>query len=337
MVIKISLQDQIMNFLQSIKTIKGVEHCVLTQRDGNPIQSVGIWLSKNEVFNVSASTSAIYNCGLQIHQNNLKYILIEGNRSKILISPLKNTDNPTLERVIEAQGLQNQENEFFIALSTHPQVNLGGVMVKTKQSLLEIKKALILSGESFKPPLRHYDQSELEKIYQLFNAKDDLSKIDNLDLTSFNISDEINNNLQSTILDYGRQILDLQETYVAIDGGFVTAHIASNSEMNNNVDSRASMTYSIFSTSDKCAWFLKKMHIDSILLECQNDYQFINRAGNGILSTTVQKGRQKLGLLRLIIPRYAQKIGKIIEEGQKKQQFSDNVVNFKALFSELTL
>jgi predicted regulator of Ras-like GTPase activity (Roadblock/LC7/MglB family) len=337
MVNTISLQEQITNFLQGIKSIKGVEHCVLTQRDGNPIQSVGIWLSKNEVFNVSASTSAIYNCGLQIHKNNLKYILIEGNRAKILISPLKNTDNPTLKRIIEAQSLQNQEDDFFIALSTHPQVNLGGVMVKTKQSLMDIKKALILSGESFKPPLRHYDQSELEKIYLQFNAKDDLNKIDNLNLTSFNITDEINNNLQSTVQDYGKQILDLEEIYVAIDGGFVTTHITTNNELLYNVDSRASMTYSIFSTADKCAWFLKKMHIDSILLECQTNYQFINRAGNGILSTTILKGRQKLGLLRLIIPRYAQKIGKIIEEGQKQQNFSNNVIDIKSLFTELIL
>lgn len=317
--------------------IKGVEHCVLTQRDGNPIQSVGIWLSKNEVFSVSASTSAIYNCGLQLHNNDLKYILIEGNRAKIFLSPLKNTENPTIDRVMEAHGISGYDDEFFIAISTHPEVNLGGILLRTRQSLLDIKKALILSGESFKPPLRHYEQKELEMIYDLFNAKDDLSKAEALDVLSMNITEETNNSLQITLDDYAKQILDLRDTFITLFGGFVAAYYISDHNRAYLIDQKAAMSYSLFTTADKCAWFLKKMHIDSILLECQNEFQFINRIGNGIFSTTISKGRQKLGLLRLIIPRYSQKISKILEDNQKSIELKAPVLDFKSIFSELTL
>ena len=86
----ITLQDEIKKNLEIIKSTKGVENIVLTQRDGNPIQFSGVWLSKDEIFNVSAATAAIYNCGIALHQNDLKYILIEGKQAKILLSPLKN-------------------------------------------------------------------------------------------------------------------------------------------------------------------------------------------------------------------------------------------------------
>jgi predicted regulator of Ras-like GTPase activity (Roadblock/LC7/MglB family) len=336
-VVNITLQDQVNVLLQNIKTIKGVEHCVLTQRDGNPIQSAGIWLSKNEVFSVSASTSAIYNCGLQMHQDDLKYILIEGNRAKILLSPLKNTENPTIDRIMEAQGYKNQDDEFFIALSTHPEVNLGGVLVRTRQILVDIKKALILSGESFKPPLRNFDQSELEKIYDLFNAKDDLSKSDHLDLFSFSISPETSYNLESLLNEYSKQILDLKETFLTFDGGFIAASLCPDYNRLSRLDTSAIMSYSLFSTADKCAWFLKKMHIDSILLECQNEFQFINRVGNGIFSTSVAKGRQKLGLLRLIVPRYCQKMAKILENKRESVQARLPSLNLNTIFSELSM
>src|SRR6056297_2208540 len=129
--------------------MKGVENVVLTQRDGNPIQYSGIWISKDEIFNVSDLTSAIYNCALQLYKDELKYLLIEGKRAKILISPLKNYGSKTLNKIIKAQDLQGSNNEFFVAITARPNINLGGILLKTRQQLIEIKKALILSAESF--------------------------------------------------------------------------------------------------------------------------------------------------------------------------------------------
>ena len=75
------LNEQISHHLDQIRRIPGVENTVLTQRDGNPINSAGVWLSQDEVFNVSASLSAIYNSGLELHKTNLKKIIIEGPRA----------------------------------------------------------------------------------------------------------------------------------------------------------------------------------------------------------------------------------------------------------------
>ena len=138
---KMTLNDEIRMNLEKIRATKGVENAVLTQRDGNPIQYSGIWFSKSEIFSVSAATSAIYNCGLQLHKDQLKYILIEGNKAKILLTPLRNFGTATLNRILEAQNLSGNDDEFFIAITTKPTVNLGGIFLKTRQSLIDIKKA----------------------------------------------------------------------------------------------------------------------------------------------------------------------------------------------------
>ena len=72
---EISLINEVKKNLDIIRATKGVENVVLTQRDGNPIHHSGIWLSKEELFSISAATSAIYNCGLSLHQNKMSLVL----------------------------------------------------------------------------------------------------------------------------------------------------------------------------------------------------------------------------------------------------------------------
>jgi len=337
-VIDIPLQEEIKQQLEQIKLQKGVENIVLTQRDGNPIQANGIWLSKNEIFSVSAATSAIYNCGLQLHKNALKYILIEGQNAKILLTPLRNSDNPTLNKILEAQNLIGNDEEFFIAITTQPLVNLGGIFLKTKQILIEIKKTLILSGEPFKPPLRHYTEDELKKIYDDLNAKEDISHNEKMSSWNLGVNENIQNQLDTLLKELNNQTFDIIDSYISLDGGFVIASLSNQKNPDPfYIESNSSMTNTLFITADKCSWLLKHMHIDSILLECENHFQFINKVENGILSVSISKGRQKLGLLRLLIPRYSSKITQILNEIKREIPEKQENLSFKSLISELML
>ena len=127
MIIKMLLKEKIQIHLDQIKQLKGVENAVLTQRDGNPIQSTGVWFSKDEIFNVSSATSAIFNVGIHLHPEDLKYILIEGKKAKILIAPLNSPLHYSLNRILERQGILNNAHEFFIAITAQPNINLGGI------------------------------------------------------------------------------------------------------------------------------------------------------------------------------------------------------------------
>jgi predicted regulator of Ras-like GTPase activity (Roadblock/LC7/MglB family) len=272
-----------------------------------------------------------------LHKNNLRYILIEGQKAKILLTPLKNSENPTLNRIIEAQGLQGNDDEFFMAITTQPMVNLGGIFLKTRQALIDIKKSLIISGESFKPPLRHFSEDEMKKMLDSFNTIENLNHADKLDLISLSFSEKVCKDLNDVLKEFGSQVLDLISTFITIEGGHMIANFNNNSLDTFACESGASMSSSLFYTADKCAWFLRKMHIDSILLECDNYFQFVQKVENGIFSVLVAKGRQKLGLLRLILPRYCNKIAQLLQDAKKVENQKIPTCNFKSMFGELIL
>ncbi|MHA1339882.1 MAG: roadblock/LC7 domain-containing protein [Promethearchaeota archaeon] len=331
-----NLKDQISKHLTLIKNVKGVENVVLTQRDGNPLQSVGVWLSKNEIFNLTSATSAIYNLGMHLHSNNLKYILLEGKVAKILIAPLKNSMEDPLDRIMIRQGIQNKNEEFFIAISALPSVNLGSVFLQTKQCLREIKRDLILSGESFKPPLRTYNEEELKKVLASFNIKEDSDDSSKLDLYSFAFSSETLIKIENVLKKIAENVLDLNNVFITLSGGFLISKLEKNNDLNVPLEHYATMSYSLYSTSNRCAWLLKKMKINSILLECDSYFQFISELCDGIFSLKVSKGRQKLGLLRLLLPRYLKYLSMIIKEA-KTMNSSINMMEIKNMIGQIYL
>ena len=167
-----NLEEKVGIHLDQIKQLKGVENTVLTQRDGNPIQSSGVWFSKDEIFNVSSATSAIFNVGIHLHPKDLKYILIEGKKAKILIAPLNSPIHPSLNQILERQGIFDNKHEFFIAITAQPNTNLGGIFLQTGECLKNIKTTLITSGENFKPPLIQFDEQKIQNIIKGFNIKE---------------------------------------------------------------------------------------------------------------------------------------------------------------------
>ena len=331
------LNEEVKKHLTEIKRVKGVENCVLTQRDGNPIQSAGVWLSQDEMFRVCAATSAIYNCALELHGDRLKQILIEGQRAKILLVPLRNSDNKAINRIIEAQGLQSGDDEFYIAISAQPGINLGGIFLKVRRSLIEIKKALIMSGECFKPPLRQFSEEDLQGMYESMNLKENIEEQQIITSHSTALSNETSRKLFNLLSSYSAKIVDLKRAYLTMEGGFVVDSVIKKDPISaNRIDAEATMTYSLFSTSDQCAWFLKKMRVTTVLLECVDEFQFVFRVKNGIFSSLISKGVQRLGLLRMVIPNYIKALEKIMEENQGPEN-EIKLLDVKALFSELVM
>ena len=312
-----SLTEQIKIILEQIKMVKGVENTVLTQKDGNPIQSAGVWLSKDEIFGICAAASAIYNVGVHLHKSELKYILIEGKKSKILIAPLKdpNPNSPT-DRILQMQGLGEAIEDFFIAISTQPQINLGGIFLQTRESLIKIKKFLLTSGEKFLPPLREFNEKAVQNIISAFKVKEEISEKNTLSRNSFCISKEINDEINNILKNFVKNVSNLKNSIITINGGFILSFIERDPNKNLDIETEAAMSFSLFNTSDRCAWLLKKMHVESILLECENYFQFINRIEDGIFSSKISKGQQKIGLLRLILPQYIESIKKTLNKAR---------------------
>lgn len=267
----------------------------------------------------------------------MKYLLIEGQKAKIVLSPLKNFGTNTINRIIDAQNLPGNSNEFYVAITTQPRVNLGGILLKIRFALNEIKKALILSGESFKAPLRHFSETQLNNLMDSSKIKENIAQKDTVSYFSTNISSRIHHKLEYILQQFSSHILDLNFTFVALEGGFLLSEIEKNKNEHHNIEAIASMSQSLLSTSEQCSWLLKKMRVDSILIECTDSFQFINQIGQKFLfSTQVQKGRQKLGLLRLILPRYNLKIEEILRDIKYEEPIT-KLPNIESLFTELVI
>jgi predicted regulator of Ras-like GTPase activity (Roadblock/LC7/MglB family) len=330
------LKEKISIHLDQIKQLKGVENAVLTQRDGNPIQSTGVWFSKDEIFNVCSATSAIFNVGIHLHPEDLKYILIEGKKAKILIAPLNSPIHYSLNKILQQQGIFDSKHEFFIAITAQPYTNLGGIFLQTSECLKKIKTTLITSGESFKPPLIQFDDQKIQTIIESFNVKENENLTFRLSSYSLSLSENISIELRKTLNNFSVAFPDLKYAYITIEGGFIASKIQKGYDGAEEVlDSTSAMSYSLFQTANRCAWLLKKMNAESILLDCENTFQFIYGVGNAIFSTEIGKSRQKLGLIRLILPQFSNKIKNLVKQAFEIQEH--RTFDIKSLLGELVI
>ncbi len=331
-----NLNEKIKIYLDQIKQLRGVENAVLTQRDGNPIQSTGVWFSRDEIFNVCSATSAIFNVGIHLHPKDMKYILIEGKKAKILIAPLNSPLHNSLNKILEQQGIINDNHEFFIAITAQPNVNLGGIFLQTSECLKKIKTSLITSGESFKPPLIQFNNQKIQNIIKGFNVKENEDY--NLKITSFSLSfsENISLELKKVLNEFSLVIPDLKYAFISIEGGFIASKILRKPLLNRkNLDNISAMSYSVFQTANRCSWLLKKMNTERILIDCNNSFQFINGLGKAIFSTEIGKSRQKLGLLRLILPQFSKKIKYLIKKASEIQDHRS--FDIKRLLGDLVI
>ncbi|MFX1312381.1 MAG: roadblock/LC7 domain-containing protein [Promethearchaeota archaeon] len=331
-----NLKEKIGIHLDQIKQIKGVENAVLTQRDGNPIQSTGVWFSKDEIFNVSSATSTIFNVGIHLHPEDLKYILIEGKKAKILIAPLNSPIHNSLNKILELQNILDENHEFFIAITAQPNINLGGIFLQTNECLRKIKTSLITSGESFKPPLIEFNNQRIQTIIEGFKVKKDEEF--NLKISPFSLSfsKSISLQLKKVLNNISLTIPDLKYAFITIEGGFIASKLLKKIEMSSEkLDKISAMSYSLFQTANRCAWMLKKMNADRILLDCGNSFQFIEGLGKAVFSINIGKMRQKLGLIRLILPQFTKKVSKIIREASIIQEH--RTFDIKRMLGELII
>ena len=295
---------EIKKHLKTIKNIFGVENVVLTQRDGQPIESSGVWLSKNEIFGVCSSTSAIFNVAEMLHKNNLNYILIDGKRSKILITPIYLENNST--KIPEL----SKKAEFFIAITTRPQVNLGGIFIKMKKKLQIIGK--LISDSNY-----NKQESSSEKFIDTFTFKLDIN---------------ISNKIRDIVFDFSKNVPGVNLAVVALNGGYSLCKFSLDPLM----DSEGALPYSLFDTSRRIIWMLKKTDINNVLCDCANYNHFIYGLVKGsIFSTYIMKNNEKrLGLLRLMIPQYINNLQLYLQEASKK---SINSLDINQLLEELNI
>ncbi|MHA1269500.1 MAG: roadblock/LC7 domain-containing protein [Candidatus Helarchaeota archaeon] len=304
--------NSIRSSLNKIKSISGVENVVLTQRDGQPIESAGVWLSKNEIFGVCSIVSAVFNVAEQLHSNELNYLLIDGERAKILIAPLNFTKISGNGNYLNSYS----RSDYFLTITARLRVNLGAIMISMKDTLLSIARMIENSGEEFKPPLRSYDENELKRILSSFNVKEDNESEMTIESNNININENLSNKIRDCIFDFSRNVPGVKLVSVALSGGYPFLNISLDTI---NFQGEGALSYSLYDTSKRIINTLKKTHINNVLCECENYSHFIYGIKNGIFSTYISNGPKRLGLLRLLIPQYVNWLSEFMVEASKTE------------------
>jgi len=319
--------------LTKIKKIYGVENIVLSQRDGSPIESVGIWLNKEEIFGVCSSTAAIFNVAEHLHKNELNYILIDGLHNKILVAPLRNSGNSLISSKLNHQNSAKifvPNTEYFLTVTTKVKTNLGSIFVGMKTTLLSIQRTLENSGLEFKPPLRSFSENEVKTILESFSVKENDEIINNINTFSIKITPELSTKIRDSLFDYSKNVPGVRLACITLTGGYSLCKFS----LDPLLDSEGAMSFSLFDTSKRILYMLRKDMINSILCECTNYSHFIYDLSKGIFSTFISKGEKRLGLLRLLIPQYINQMNNYLKEADKS---SEDLLNVKQIFEELNI
>lgn len=323
--------QEVKRHLVNIKKIYGVENIVLSQRDGSPVESAGIWLSKNEIFGVCSSTAAIFNVAEHLHKKALSYILIDGIRAKILVAPLRNSDSSGQSTDSTNFGVEiNPETEYFIAITTRPKTNLGSIFIGMKKTLNSIREILENSNLEFKPPLRSFSEEEVRNILDSFAVKEEDETTSNINTFSLKITADLSSKIRDLVFDYSKNVPGVKLACITLTGGYPLCKFT----LDPLIEAEGAISFSLFDTSKRIIYMLKKTTINSVLCECTDYSHFIYDLNGGIFSTFISKGEKRLGLLRLLIPQYVKQMTGYIKEADKT---SDDLFNIKQILEELNI
>jgi predicted regulator of Ras-like GTPase activity (Roadblock/LC7/MglB family) len=294
----LDVESVIQSELEALRSINGVDNSFLSQRDGYPVTSAGIWLSHDEIFGISAAASAINAVARRLHSS-LNYVLVEGDQSKFLVVAFPKND------------------DYFLSLTTRTNANLGVILHSLQKSTTKIYPHLLNAGEL--PPLRSYSNKQEASIMDRFQAQEKPIHSPSLSIRSSSLvlTESLVTKLRALLTDFTNLMDGAQPTFISLNGGYP---IAQNDHLDPTTSGMSAFTFALYDTCRKVAWITKKTTIHQVTIDLNSQHHFIYNTGTGIFSTTLQKGNSRLGYLRLLIPTYTSRIEETLQEASQSKE-----------------
>ncbi len=287
------LIEYIAQHLGNIKAIPGVENVVLTQKDGVPIKSAGVWFSKDEVFKVCSATSAIYAVAKRLHPT-LNHVLLEGDGAKIFIAPISTS------------------TDYYMAVTTQAKVNLGHVFMRMGQSVTAMRNLLENADQDIIAPLRTFSEEERDEIQNSFQLKPESEGFHDFSDVNFQITTDFIDHLDQSLRNLVRLLPGVLSSSIILQGGYMLSNI------NVASDNYAAMVFSLYDTARRLAWIVKNMFVTQVLCASGHINHVIYEVDNALLSTTLDQKQVRLGLTRLLIGGILKEINRTIQSAPPK-------------------
>ncbi|MFX1440398.1 MAG: hypothetical protein ACFFFD_09135, partial [Promethearchaeota archaeon] len=283
--------DELNETLQTIKMIAGVENVVLIQKDGLPVASAGVWFSKEEVFAIASSTCAIYGVARLVH-GEFKYLLMESETSKVFLASLPN------------------DPDYFLTVTTAPRVNLAALFIEMKDSLSRVAFLLRQHVDGRLPPLRSYSSEETHRVLGGFAVAEgrDTSYATSRSIISLDRSQALA--LRALLRQVHDGIPDIESVFLSLSGG---VRVSLEGFTN---DRLAAMSFALHDASERVVRTLRNSSLQTVLCEAGSIRHFIYAVPNGVFSLWVNRGGQKLGLMRLLLKHYIEEIKRVLSTAE---------------------
>lgn len=133
-----SLKESIGHCLNKLQNELKVKETVFAERIGFPYQATGNLNSKEDLFQISSSLGVMYNAGLLLQPNELKYLLIETINAKYIIVPYSLTEN---------------SYEFFLGVICHPSIGSIKAINQSLNCVDNIQKCVYSLGLTLDSPI----------------------------------------------------------------------------------------------------------------------------------------------------------------------------------------
>ncbi|MHA1713033.1 MAG: roadblock/LC7 domain-containing protein [Candidatus Ranarchaeia archaeon] len=289
------LLEQIAQHLGNIKTIPGVENVVLTQKDGVPIKSVGVWFSKDDIFRVCSATSAIYSVAQRLHPT-LDHVLLEGEGAKIFIAPI---DTPS---------------DYYMAVTTQSRINLGHVFMRMSQSVKAIRVLLPSQKEDVVAPLRSFTDDDLERIRRAFQVRPELETSQQITSVNLQITPSLTSSIDQTIQNFVKMLPGILSSAVILKGGYLLTNFNAPSEK------YAAMVFSLYDTAKRLAWLIKNIYLSQVLCMSGHINHLIYEMDNALFSTNIDQNKTRLGMLRLLVGSVLKELEKTMREANANER-----------------
>jgi len=302
------LNDSVKKLLNKITIINGVENVVLVHSDGVPIGSSGVWFNKDEVFEVASATSGIYGIAIKIFSN-VKYVLAESRESKVFIAPIPNTP------------------DYYLIITTVSRTNLAAIFVELKQVLVEI--ANYLKFKDISVPLRTFSKDDISKITKSFEVKRKIDEEKHIDRHIILLPPQQILNLKTTLNELNEALPGIKNISLSIEGIFEIS-------TSNQDHFKSAMIHSLFKSTSKIMKYMRNDTLESVLIETQYNRYFMYSTLNGVLGINIEKGRQRLGLIRILINSYLKKLNNILSKSFAEKSITPSLREI-LLYSEPAL
>jgi len=303
--------DGIKSYLEKFKEIYGVETVILTQKDGFPISIVGVWLSEDEIFGACSSSSAIYAATQQLSKGKLNYLLIEGTRANMMISPLQDL------------------RQFCFTIITKPKVNLGAILLRIREDFFNLRNMLLRLSD-IKPPLRNFTEEEIKNILKAFLVKPGEEIFNEIKHDMFELDGGLFEKIRNNLKELLTLIRDVETVSLIYEGGYLLLTLSRTTE-SYETNSENVLAYSLVDTATRLMWITKKTMVEQIMCDCGRFMYFIYDLGGCILVIKIVKKKIKLGFLRLVINSYIDKIKATLLESRTKTSILPKIGSIEEL------